>query len=98
MIAIDLCKQQELDADPKQYQTLIFLEIQTKQERQQYFILEEPKENYFRVLNQNYLILKLITKISNKNETGVTLRLPSKKVGESINEGNFPQKLLLTDR
>ena len=27
MIAIDLCKQQELDADPKQYQTLIFLEI-----------------------------------------------------------------------
>ena len=48
-------------------------------------------------MNQNYLILKLITKISNKNETGVTLRLPSKKVGESINEGNFPQKLLLID-
>ena len=27
MIAIDLCKQKELDADPKQYQTLISLEI-----------------------------------------------------------------------
>ena len=39
MIAIDLGKQQELDADQKQHKKLIFLEICIAQEMQQCFYL-----------------------------------------------------------
>ena len=33
-----------------------------------------------------------------KNETEVTLKLPSNMIGDSNDETNFPHKLLLTDR
>ena len=37
-------------------------------------------------------------KTSNKNETGLTLRLSSNMIGNSNDESNFPRKLLLTNR
>ena len=33
-----------------------------------------------------------------KNETGVTLRLSSNMIGKTYDDGNFPHKLLLTNR
>ena len=48
MIAIDLSKQQTLDADPKAIQQIFLQQIQIEQEIQGfYFILEEAKETVF---------------------------------------------------
>ena len=48
MIAVDLSKQQTLDADPKAIQQIFLQQIQIEQEIQGfYFILEEAKETVF---------------------------------------------------
>ena len=45
IIAIDLSKQQALDADPEPINKTILLEIQSEEETQKYFfIIEEAKE------------------------------------------------------
>ena len=45
MIAVDLSKQQALDADPKAIQQINFTENLDRANRRTYFILEEAKKN-----------------------------------------------------
>ena len=47
MIAIDLSKQQALDADPKAIQQINFTANVNRANTRIYFILEEPKETIF---------------------------------------------------
>ena len=47
MIAIDLSKQQALDADPKAIQQIIFTANLNRANTRIYFILEEAKETIF---------------------------------------------------
>ena len=48
MIAIDLCKQQALDADPKAIHQINFtVNLDRAENTKIYFILEEPKELFW---------------------------------------------------
>ena len=55
MIAIDLVKQQVLDADPKAIQQINFIGnvAQDLDENAMFFTIEEPKKNHFRFFTRN---------------------------------------------
>ena len=55
MIAIDLVKQQVLDADPKSIQQINFIGkvAQDLDENAMFFTIEEPKKNHFRFFTRN---------------------------------------------
>ena len=56
MIAIDLCKKQVLDADPKAIKQISFTRNLDNGDRNttMFFIIEEAKRNYFRFFTRNY--------------------------------------------
>ena len=83
MIAVDLCKQQALDADPRTTQQINFAaNLDRAGNTRTYFILEEAKE----------------TILDFAQGTVKVLRLSSNVIGNSDDETNFPHKLLLTGR
>ena len=54
MIAIDISKQQALDADPRANNRIILLQIQIEQEMKQCFsVFEEEKKNCNRIFTRN---------------------------------------------
>ena len=54
MVAIDLSKQQALDADPKAIQQINFTgNLRGAENRVMFFITEEAKKNYFRFFASN---------------------------------------------
>ena len=58
MIAVDLSKQQALDADPREIQQINFTaNLDRAGNTRVYFILEEAKENY----SSKYLYCKYLT-------------------------------------
>ena len=106
MIAIDLSKQQALDADPRAIQLInITANIDRAGNTTMFFIIEEAKENF---LDISQGTVKGIIKLSNsqldklksaiKNETEVVLRLSSNMIVNSDDKTNFPHELLLTNR
>ena len=114
MIAVDLSKQQVLDADPRAIQQTNFTaNLDRAGNTRVYFILEEAKETsqgtvfnliYIKMTQYNSLNVKLSTsqftklKSSIENETNVVLRISSNMVGNSNDNTNFPHELLLTNR
>ena len=100
MIAVDLSKQQALDADPKAIQQINFTaNLHREGNTRFYFILEEAKNLFlsfhqYKTMQYNSLNLKVLNsqfsklKSAIKNETEVILRLSSNMI--SGNETNFP--------
>ena len=94
LIAIDLSKQQKLDADPKAIQQINF--TGNLEKRYVYFIIEEVKETVLDFSKGTIKVLWFYFVLV-KNGTEVTLNLPSNLIENPNDETNIPQKLLLTD-
>ena len=86
MIAIDLSKQKAIIADLKAIKQISFTENLSGNMTQY---------NTLNVKLSNMQLHK--SKLGIKNGTEVTLNISSNVVGDSNDENNFPQKLLLTD-
>ena len=101
MIAINLSKQQALDVDLKEIQQINFSGNLVVDGIQQCFSLLKRRKNKMTQCNTLNVILSNSqlskSKSRIKNGTEVTLNLLSNEVGDSDDETNFPDKLLLTD-
>ena len=101
MIAINLSKQQALDVDLKEIQQINFSGNLGVDGIQQCFSLLKKRKNKMTQCNTLNVILSNSqlskSKSRIKNGTEVTLNLSSNEVGDSDDETNFPDKLLLTD-
>ena len=101
MIAINLSKQQALDVDLKEIQQINFSGNLGVDGMQQCFSLLKKRKNKMTQCNTLNVILSNSqlskSKSRIKNGTEVTLNLSSNEVGDSDDETNFPDKLLLTD-
>ena len=101
MIAINLSKQQALDVDLKEIQQINFSGNPVVDGIQQCFSLLKRRKNKMTQRNTLNVILSNSqlskSKSRIKNGTEVTLNLSSNEVGDSDDETNFPDKLLLTD-
>ena len=100
MIAIDLIKQQALDADPRPIQQVNFtanLDVARSTSCIELFNFYQ-----YKMIQYNNLNVKLSNSRLNelkstvKNKIGVVLKLLLSMVGDD--ENNFPHKLLLTNR
>ena len=88
MIAIDLSRQNELDANPRAIQQINFtVNLDRAGNTTIFFIIEEAKAS------QLYKLKSTI-----KNENDVVIRLSLNMVGDSNDKGNFLHELLLTNR
>ena len=101
MIAINLSKQQALDADLKETQQINFSGNLVVDGIQQCFSLLKRRKNKMTQCNTLNVILSNSqlskSKSRIKNGTEVTLNFSSNEVGDSDDETNFPDKLLLND-
>ena len=110
MIAIDISKQQAVDADPKVIKQINFTgNLENKAVI--VFIIKEAKETVLDFSQETVKVLyqynTLNVKLSNlqlnmlksgiKNGTEVTLKISSNVVGDSNDENDFPHELFLTN-